>query len=153
MFVYRIVKSKTRTNDLSGTGAYSVGGRWNSKGVYMLYTSENRSLAYLETLVHFDETEYPPNLYIMKIEIDSKATIYTLKEDEYPGGWLQLGWLENKLLGDKLMQDKKILAVKVRSAVTSAECNYLLNPLYPRFYDLVKVVDIQQIILDKRLIE
>ena len=69
MFVYRIVKAKERTNDLSGTGAYKTSGRWNSKGTYMLYTSENSSLAYLETLVHFDDTEYPFMIRVKLIEV------------------------------------------------------------------------------------
>jgi len=153
MFVYRIVKTKARTNDLSGTGAYKSGGRWNSKGIYMLYTSENSSLAYLENLVHFDDTEYPPHLYIMKIEVDEKAPIYSLKENEYPSEWMQLELLENKAIGDRLMNEKNVLAIKVKSAINTAEYNYLLNPLFPRFYDLIKVIDITEIELDERLVE
>jgi len=60
MIAYRIVKSIGRAGDFSGTGAFRNGGRWNSKGTYMLYTSMNSSLAYLETLVHFDEADMPP---------------------------------------------------------------------------------------------
>ena len=153
MFVYRIVKSRTRSNDLSGTGAYRIGGRWNSKGTYMLYTSENSSLAYQETLAHFDETEYPPNLCIMKIELDAKSPVYTMKDEEYPEGWMQLELLQNKALGDKWMREKRVLAIKVRSAVNTVEYNYLLNPLFPRFYDLVKVVEVIDIKLDERLVE
>ena len=67
------VKAKKRTTDLSGTGAYNAGGRWNSSGVYALYTSENRSLASLEVLVHVDEGELPPDLYVMTIEIVDSA--------------------------------------------------------------------------------
>ena len=152
MFVYRIVKTITRTNDLSGTGAYKTGGRWNSKGVYMLYTSENSSLAYLESLVHFDDTEYPPQLFVMKIEIDAKAPVYILKENEYPENWQRLELLVNKALGDSLMKEKKALAIKVRSAINVGEYNYLLNPLFPRFYDLVKVIYVTPIRFDERLV-
>jgi hypothetical protein len=139
MFVYRIVKSKARTNDLSGTGAFRVGGRWNSRGTYMLYTSENSSLAYLETLVHFDEVDYAP--------------FYILKENEYPSTWMQLELLENKRLGDRLMNEKKFLGIKVRSAINNFEFNYLLNPLFPRFYDFVKVIDVIEIKFDERLVK
>jgi len=38
MIVYRIAKLAKRTNDLTGTGAYLSGGRWNNPGVYALYT-------------------------------------------------------------------------------------------------------------------
>jgi RES domain-containing protein len=153
MFVYRIVKSKNRTKDLSGAGAFRVGGRWNSKGTYMLYTSENSSLAYLEILVHFDETDYPPRLYIVKIEVDDKAPMYALKDSEYPSDWMQLEMLANKMLGDQWMAEKKFLCFKVRSAINSVEYNYLLNPLFPRFYDLVRIVDVIEIKPDERLVE
>ncbi len=153
MFVYRIVKTLARTNDLSGTGAFRTGGRWNSKGTYMLYTSENSSLAYLETLVHFDETEYPPNLFIIKISVKENAPLFNLPENAYPHQWSQLERLQNKGLGDKWMADKKFLGVKVKSAINNAEFNYLLNPLFPRFHDLVSIVDITPIKLDERLVK
>ena len=153
MFVYRIVKTKTRARDLSGTGAFKTGGRWNSKGTYMLYASENSSLAYLETLVHFDETDYPPNLFIVKIEVNNKAPIYTAAEKDYPADWMQLEFLENKALGDQWMAEKKFLAIKIKSAINNFECNYLLNPLFPRFHDLVKIIDVVEIKTDERLID
>jgi len=56
MLVYRIVKSLSHADDISGIGAYKYGGRWNNKGIFMLYASMNSSLAYLENLVHFDES-------------------------------------------------------------------------------------------------
>ena len=151
MFVYRIVKTKTRAGDLSGTGAFKSGGRWNSKGTYMLYTSENSSLAYLETLVHFDETDYPPNLFIVKIEVDDKQPFYILPEKNYPADWMRVGIIENKLLGDQLMSGKKFLAIKVRSAINEFEFNYLFNPLFPAFHDKVRIADIVEIKMDERL--
>jgi RES domain-containing protein len=150
MFVYRIVKTKARANDLSGTGAFKSGGRWNSKGTYMLYTSENSSLAYLETLVHFDETDYPPNLFIVKIELDDKPPVHLLPEKLYPTDWMRVGIIENKLLGDQLMAEKKFLAIKVKSAINEFEFNYLFNPLFPGFHDKIRIVDIVEIKLDER---
>jgi RES domain-containing protein len=69
MKVFRIVQDKRRTSDLSGIGAFRSGGRWNSKGTYMLYCSENSSLAFLESLVHFDKILIPPQLFISELEI------------------------------------------------------------------------------------
>jgi len=152
MKLYRIVKTIERTNDLSGTGAFRIGGRWNSKGTYMLYTSENSSLAYLESLVHFDIDEMPSQLYIMKIELDDKAPIYTLPDKAYPENWLEPGGTENQLLGNRLMNEKKFIGIKVRSAVNSHDHNYLLNPLFPRYYDMVRVESVSEIKVDDRLI-
>lgn len=154
MVVYRIAKSEIRANDLSGFGSFSFGGRWNSPGTYMLYTSENSSLAYLENLVHFNEINMPPRLFITAIELGIEpGLIYELPDKAYPKGWLQLENYANKALGDQWMQNKKHLAVKVRSAVNTAEYNYLLNPLIRTYHELVKVKYIQLLNVDARLIK
>lgn len=59
MRVYRIVKLEKRTKDLSGTGAYMEGSRWNNEGVFALYTSESEALAMLEVMVHVQEGGLP----------------------------------------------------------------------------------------------
>ena len=152
MKLYRIVQDKQRTKDLSGTGSFHFGGRWNSKGTYMLYTSETSSLAYLENLVHFDKILIPPQLYIVQLELHDASPIYTLADAEYKGNWRKLSLLENQALGDRWMSDKKYIAIKVKSAINPIENNYLLNPLFPRFYDLVKIVSVTQIDVDGRLV-
>ena len=52
---WRIVKSKHADTAFSGEGAARFGGRWNSRGVAVVYTSATRSLAALETLVHLNQ--------------------------------------------------------------------------------------------------
>jgi RES domain-containing protein len=51
MKFYRITTCEY-ANDLSGEGAFLYGGRWNSKGVRLLYTAEHGALAMLEALAH-----------------------------------------------------------------------------------------------------
>ncbi|MHA4896012.1 RES family NAD+ phosphorylase [Pedobacter sp. PWIIR3] len=154
MFVYRIAKSKKRTSDLSGNGAFKEGGRWNNPGTYMLYTSENSSLAYLENLVHFEAENTPPHLYIMTIEIaDNNKLIYQLPKSAYPPDWQEIGNLENKNIGDALMNKSQYLGIKVKSAVNTAEHNILLNPLFPGYHDLVKVVSVERLHIDARLVK
>jgi len=152
MYLYRIVKTRNRTNDLSGAGTYKTGGRWNNKGTYILYTSINSSLALLESLVHFDIQDIPPQLHIIQLEIDDNAPLFILPEAEYRKNWMKHELIENKNMGDKWMDEKKYLAIQVRSAVNTFEYNYLLNPLYPRYYDLVKVKAVHEITFDERLL-
>src|SRR3982750_3375345 len=113
MHLYRIVQNKTRTTDLSGIGAFIAGGRWNSKGTYMLYTSENSSLAYLESLVHFERSRMPPRLFIMMVEVDATANIYTFPDTEYPANWQHPGLIANQKLGDQWMKARLYLAIKI----------------------------------------
>lgn len=152
MVVYRIVKSEARTRDLSGKGAFIEGGRWNNPGIFLLYTSMNSSLAILESLVHFDESELPPRMFIMHIEIDETAFIYQFPDNNLPANWRRPENIKLKEIGDKLLRDNQYVGIKVRSAVNPEEYNILLNPLFPAYYDLVKVIATEPYDLDQRLI-
>lgn len=154
MIVYRIAKLKKRATDLSGMGAYKDGGRWNNAGTYMLYTSENSSLAYLENLVHFEIENSPPNLYMMSIELKVDDTlIYTLPDKIYPANWQEIGNLQNKRIGDELMEERKFLGIKTRSAINKSEYNYLLNPLFPGYHELISVRLVEELAVDARLVK
>ena len=56
---WRIVKEKHVATAFTGEGAAKTGGRWNSRGVFLVYTSGTKSLATLESLVHLN----PPVLF------------------------------------------------------------------------------------------
>ena len=152
MKVFRIVQDQIRTTDLSRTGAFRTGGRWNSKGTYMLYTSENSSLALLEISIHYDNGDMPPELFIMEIDISDDSLIYTLPDDQYSKDWLKLSLLENQARGSMWMNNKKWLGIRVRSAINQREHNILLNPLYPNYNNLVKVNIVSKLPIDERLV-
>jgi len=152
MIVFRIVQDKSRTSDLSGTGAFRRGGRWNSKGTYILYTSENSSLALLEYIVPFGQDLMPPQLYMMEILIKDSTLIYEPPEADYPKDWTQLSLLADQATGDRWMQEKKWLGLRVRSAINPTEYNVLLNPLYPKFSDLVEIKSVRKLPVDGRII-
>ena len=75
MRVWRIATDTLNyvADDLSGAGAKSTGGRWNSHGRAMLYCSETPSLACLETLVHLEATGLPFNRYLVAIDIPQQV--------------------------------------------------------------------------------
>jgi RES domain-containing protein len=151
MLVYRIAKMKERAIDLSGIGAFLYGGRWNSEGVFMLYTSTHASLAMLEVLVHVDESETPPQLFISQIEISETAPIYQFPEEELPKNWREPDNLSLKKLGDRLMRAKNYVGFQVLSAVLPSEYNILLNPLFPGYTDIVTIKRIDKLETDPRL--
>jgi RES domain-containing protein len=135
-------------------GAYRFGGRWNSEANYMLYTSENSSLALLENLVHFDRDLAPSGLYLMQIAVDVKeGGLFALPEAGYPTDWQELGSLANRAIGDRFLSERLFLAMKVRSSINAYEHNLLLNPLFPRYHDLVKVQSVHELALDGRLLK
>lgn len=51
---WRIVKEKHAATAFSGEGARLYGGRWNSVGTSLVYTSGTKALAALESLVHLN---------------------------------------------------------------------------------------------------
>ena len=152
MLVYRIVKLKKRTKDISGAGAFNEGGRWNNEGVFALYTSENEALAMLEILVNVELTELPPNMFVMTIEIENKVPFYKVRDESLPKNWRLPENIFLKEMGDKILKEKKNIGIKARSAVMENSYNFILNPLYFGFYDLVKVIKVHKLEIDKRLI-
>ena len=152
MYVYRISKSEERALDISGTGAFLYGGRWNSPGTHMLYTSVNSSLAYLENLVHLSEFNTPPALYMTQLDVD-ESLIYDVPDGSYPKFWREYEDIETQVTGDNWMNDQLYLGFKVKSSVNPLEYNYLLNPLCPGFNNLVKIKSISLLNIDMRLLK
>lgn len=153
MIVYRIVKSEERARDLSGTGAFKAGGRWNNPGVFALYTSESRALALLELMVHADESDLPPDLYIISLSIDNDISIETIHDKELPEDWRLPGNLMLKTIGDDLLRKKINVGFRVRSAVLPEEYNLVLNPLHPKFSSVVRIEKIERLETDQRLFD
>lgn len=151
MIVHRISKAKERARDLSGRGAFLYGGRWNSEGIFALYTSIYVSLAFLEILVHADESEIPPKMYLSRIEFSDDSPIYEFPDNQLPKNWREPDNLMLKRIGDSLILEKKYLGIKVRSAVLPSEYNILLNPMYADYNNLVKVMSVEELDTDTRL--
>ena len=151
MFVYRIVKSEIRSRDLSGRGAFIEGGRWNNPGTFALYTSMNSSLAILEILVHFDASDFPPNMFVMKIEVRDTSPIYDFPDQDLPTDWRNTGNFELKAIGEKILNENKFLGIRARSAVNPEEFNLVLNPLFPGFAEMVTIKSVHPYDVDERL--
>jgi RES domain-containing protein len=49
---YRVVKAKYLDSAFDGEGARLYGGRWNNKGVPLVYTSNSLALCSLEIFIH-----------------------------------------------------------------------------------------------------
>ena len=128
MQVYRITQTKY-AGDLSGEGAFRAGGRWNSKGVRMLYTSTSRALAVLEVLVHLSATGIRPAMTLMTFEIpdDSVASV-----DELPPDWNSKPFgKETAAIGDLFVSESESLALAVPSVVIPEEYNILISSTHP----------------------
>jgi RES domain-containing protein len=149
MRVYRLSKEKY-ARDLSGKGAERIGGRWNSKGVPMLYTANSRALCVAEIAVHVPLGILPIDYCLVSLEIPDDS-IGELSEKLLPDDWKSFPHVEStQQLGNKHIAEQGTLALKVPSAVVQGECNYLLNPLHARFAE-VKLVGVEPFEFDGRL--
>ena len=149
MQVYRIAQSKY-IRDLSGTGARLYGGRWNPKGYAMLYTSEHRSLATLEVLVHWKSEIVPPELNIITLEIpDAAVDVYDSAAFE-KSAVVQFKADQNIAFGKFWLESLASVAIKAPSIVIPEENNVLINPLHPDF-STIKIVSVEKFELDQRL--
>jgi RES domain-containing protein len=127
-------------DDLSGTGAKLTGGRWNAKDVSVVYTSDTRALACLETIVHLNAGGLPLNRYLVAIEIPDAvwsaaqhATVLSLKVgwDAEPAGRVSI-----RFGTDWLLAKTSVLLV-VPSAIVPEEYNVLINPMHPDSTELI----------------
>ena len=150
MIVFRLSKSMY-ANDLSGRGAEKAGGRWNSKGTAMVYTSESRALCTTEIAVHTPLGILPLDYVIIAIEIPKAMAIEELEIDVLPEDWKSLPHSHStQEIGDSFVITEKFAVLRVPSAVVQGEYNYLLNPSHKDFKK-IKVKLIEPFDFDERL--
>ena len=151
MLYYRIVTSRVRASDLSGTGAWLVGGRWNPVGTHALYASENPALAMLEVLVHADVRDLPDLLYLAYIEVSDAAPIRSIPVEDLPADWRKPDHLGLKQKGKEWLSDPDFIGFLAPSAVLPVQRNLILHPGHEQFLRHVKLVDVREIRPDARL--
>lgn len=131
---WRIVKlKKPPRKAFDGEGARIYGGRWNSKGTPVVYTSGSQSLAALEMLVHLDNADLMDRYVFFEVTIE-ESLIRELVEADLPGDWRSDPPPANlPKMGDAWVASGVSVALCVPSAIISAERNFLLNPKHPDF--------------------
>jgi len=150
MEVFRITKAKY-AKELSGIGAAKNGARWNSKGVEMIYTASNRSLAMADVAVGLNVGATKIKFCMMTIYIPSHAPVQTLNRNSLPENWNAIPAVETtKLIGDRFISEGKYLTIRVPSVVTQGDWNILINPLHPDF-EMIKIIEVQDFPFDRRL--
>jgi RES domain-containing protein len=125
MLVYRIAKTKY-VHDLSGTGAREYGGRWNNKGIGIIYTSESRALATVEYLVHVPLSCVPGDMSIATLEIPDDITPKKISILALPANWREYpAPPELAEIGTRWALANDTLLLRVPSAVVEHEFNIL----------------------------
>jgi RES domain-containing protein len=136
MQIFRIATLAHRADALSGEGARVYGGRWNPKGLPMVYTAATRSLALLEMLVQ--DQPLRASYAFIPIEIPARLRVTRLTASDLPRDWRKpeaRGRLQ--IIGREWLAQGGSAVLTVPSAVLPQEDNFLLNPNHSDFARLV----------------
>lgn len=137
---------------LDGEGARRAGGRWNSPGIAVVYTSSTLSLAVLELLVHTDPDLIPRDLRAFEIDVPEVLKANLLDVGTLPSNWRNIPNHPGcRALGDDWVARQSHLLLGVPSALVPEELNYLINPAHPDA-GRVRVVGARPFSFDERLL-
>ena len=149
MRVWRLARAAHAANPLSGWGAAIAGGRWNSPGVRIAYTSTSRPLAVLEMLVHVTRDTVPADMILVPVDvptnlIDEAAAL--------PSNWDDLPYSAGaRKFGDRWIASGSSAALLVPSVALPAERNLLVNPAHAVFRR-VRILAPEAFTFDRRLL-
>jgi RES domain-containing protein len=148
--IYRVFDRAYRALAMTGEGAASTGGRWNSKGIEVVYASDSLALALLEMMANA-RRKIPPGKVYVTIDIPDDVRVDSLRTQDLPARWT-VAPAPRRLaeIGDDWIRRKKTLALLVPSAIVPVEHNVLLNPAHADFKRLA-IGSPQRIPVDPRL--
>ncbi|MBU1193767.1 MAG: RES family NAD+ phosphorylase [Proteobacteria bacterium] len=130
IIVYRLLKGIHIDSAFDGEGARRFGGRWNSKGVPMVYTSESLALCSLEILVHLPSYDLLKEYSYIRVVFDANLVIDAQVKD---------GWNDRPVskisqsIGDQWVKEMQSPVLKVPSVIMPDGNNYLININHPDF--------------------
>ncbi|MET3228518.1 UNVERIFIED_ORG: RES domain-containing protein [Burkholderia sp. 1263] len=154
MMVYRLAKEKPGhhlADDISGNGAALAGGRWNPRGMRVLYTCCHASTSVLDALVHMAGLLPAGGYFLVTLDVPD-AVWEAAYVPRLPPDWAELTRdpLSTVEIGRRWLEAEKHLAMQVPSVVCPTDFNLLLNPMHPEMRG-VSVVSKEPFSLDPRL--
>jgi RES domain-containing protein len=150
MRFWRICRRRFAAEAATGEGARLFGGRWNSRGVRMVYASASLALAAVETFVNLEPNLSPNDLVSIEGEIPDDIEIARLDPSALPANWSETRDESLRRFGDEWIRAGKTAAMLVPSAAIHGEWNILLNPSHPDFYR-IKFRDAEPFEFDVRM--
>ena len=147
---WRILKQKHAATACSGEGAAKTGGRWNLRGVPVVYVSCTKALAALENLVHLN----PPVLFnyvALCLKFDD-ALVEVFPAKTLPADWQTKPPPSSaKAIGDAWVREARSAVLALPGVIISGELNYLINPAHPGFKN-ISIVKPEPFGFDPRLL-
>ena len=134
---WRIVKRKFTKVAFTGEGARRYGGRWNSRGVAVVYVAESQSLAALEMLAHLDSGDVLRYYVAIPVSFHS-GLVVDVDVSSLPKNWRSYPAPRIlRAVGDAWVSSGESVVLRAPSVLVPSESNFLLNPHHPDYASLV----------------
>ncbi|WP_295398860.1 RES domain-containing protein [uncultured Thiocystis sp.] len=147
--VWRITTAPFAAQAFSGEGARQYGGRWNPKGLPVVYTAASPSLALLEMLVQ--DAPLRARYVLIPAQLPEDLAETRIEIAQLPKDWRTIGTRDAlQALGHRWLCSRETAVLNVPSAVVPVERNILLNPAHPDFACLL-IGEPQSLETDTRL--
>jgi RES domain-containing protein len=147
---WRVVKRRFASEAFDGEGARISGGRWNSAGHAVVYTSATTSLGLLENLVH-TKARLRPFYFAFPVSFDADL-VESLEPGKLPADWRSLPAPSAlQRIGNEWVDSMRSCILEVPSVIVPHESNFILNPRH-RDFGLLEIGDPIGLDLDSRLV-
>ena len=147
---WRVVKRRFVSEAFDGEGARISGGRWNSAGHAVVYTSATTSLGLLENLVH-TKARLLPFYFTCPVTFDANL-VETVEPGKLPVNWRSLpSPFTLKRIGDEWVDSMRSCILEVPSVIVPHESNFILNPKHPDFAS-IQIGEPIDLDIDQRLV-
>lgn len=121
---------------LDGTGAFRAGGRWNSRGRFVIYAGLGFAVALLEKLVRTRIGKVPRGQQFAELFIPGGIAIEEIGAADVPG-WNDPGYGASRAYGDAWYDTGRSAVLIVPShPAMGYERNILINQLHPQFSEI-----------------
>ena len=131
MIVWRVVPQKYAASAFDGEGARRPGGRFNSPGTPVVYTSDALALAVLEVVVHLPTYRALRGRVAFRLDVPDPL-VESLSEDDLPPDWRSTPPSRStQALGDAWVRDRRSAALLLPSVLLPHHTNLVLNPAHP----------------------
>lgn len=145
---WRVFHKNYVDDPVSGRGASRAGGRWNSRGTPVVYSSATLALAQLEHGLDPDDESLLRMYRQTVIEFDEKLVKH-LDPADLPADWNDTKPSPaTRKIGDAWYQDQDSAVLCVPSTKDPDECNYVINPHHPDFAK-ISVSELKPLIADR----
>ena len=150
MRLWRICRARYAGAAASGEGARLFGGRWNSRGVSVVYASTSLALAAVETFVNLEPNLAPDDYVSIAVNVPDSLTIERIEVKALPRDWYRSRNEGLQRLGDEWVRLGRTVGMFVPSTVIRGDWNMLLNPAHADF-PKIKFQEPERFVFDARM--